>query len=276
MTACKELLASNPDALHELLKNVVDFPLTSANDEKSGNRPFLLCEFNRHGKSHRSPFSNTFHPPLESSEESSLEQLPDDLRKLEIQINEVWDAYRQMYYGGGSIGSVYLRDVDNAAFVGCFLIQKAVADERLSAGQWSSAHMVQVGKVKNGTSLYKIHSTVWVCMEPAEVKATSIGARLQKDSEATHKVGDNANACHLENVGKMIENIEIELRSNLDVIHIPKTREVVESVRKEPMLRGAGIPMMGMPLPKMGAGPMGAHAAMLSQAVLKRAEKPQS
>mmetsp|Transcript_4079 Transcript_4079/g.6992 ORF Transcript_4079/g.6992 Transcript_4079/m.6992 type:complete len:137 (+) Transcript_4079:3-413(+) len=133
--------------------------------------------------------------------------------------------------------------------------------------------MVKVGKANKGSSTYKIHSTVWISMDPADAKDTSIGARVQKDSEEVYKVGDNVNACHLENVGKMIENIEIELRSNLDVIHIPKTREVMEGVRREPMTRGGGIPMMGMPMPGMKGGPMGAHAAMLSQAVLSRNKK---
>ena len=294
----RDLLSSKPDALHEFVHNVLDFPLKSATDEK---RPFLLCEFNRHGDSYRSPFSNTFSPPL-SAEEASIQQPPDALRGLEIQINEVWDAYRQMYYGTESIGSVYLREGDKAAFLGCFLIQKDVTpDEHLSVGKWTSVHTVSVGKVQNGTSTYKVHSTVWVCMDPSDVSAaTSIGARLQKDMEETHKVaGENENASHLANIGKMIEHIEIELRSNLDAIHIPKTKEVFENIRQEPMSKAPALVMTMPPAAMMAkmkkpadggttgtgrpkgvppgaipmGGPMGAHAALLSQAVLKRGKK---
>ena len=50
--------------------------------------------------------------------------LPDDaLRAVEVEANELFDAYRENYYEGGS-SSVYLWSTDNG-FAGCFLIKKS-------------------------------------------------------------------------------------------------------------------------------------------------------
>lgn len=46
----------------------------------------------------------------------------DKLRELEIQTNEVFDAYRELYFEGG-VSSVYLWDLAEG-FAGCFLIKK--------------------------------------------------------------------------------------------------------------------------------------------------------
>jgi hypothetical protein len=62
----------------------------------------------------------------------------------------------------------------------------------------------------------------------------------------------------VENLGKIIEAAEIEIRSNLENLHIPKCFRVVEGIRKEKRKPG---------------GPMGNHATMLNQAVLARGIK---
>ncbi|KAL7219778.1 hypothetical protein ACSBR2_012778 [Camellia fascicularis] len=81
-------------------------------------KEFILCEYNRDADSYRSPWSNKYHPPLEDGLYPSLE-----LRKLEIETNEVFAIYRDQYYEGG-ISSVYLWEDANEVFVACFLIKK--------------------------------------------------------------------------------------------------------------------------------------------------------
>jgi capping protein (actin filament) muscle Z-line, beta len=81
-------------------------------------RNYLLCDYNRDGDSHRSPWSNHYDPPLEDG------FLPSDkLRAMEVQFNELFDAYRELYFDGGT-SSVYLWDLDQG-FAGCFLILKS-------------------------------------------------------------------------------------------------------------------------------------------------------
>ena len=68
--------------------------------------------------SHRSPWSNTYEPAIEDG------FLPSEkLRNMEIEFNELFDAYREMYFEGGT-SSVYLWDQDQG-FAGCFLIKKS-------------------------------------------------------------------------------------------------------------------------------------------------------
>lgn len=66
----------------------------------------------------RSPWSNKYDPPLEDG------FLPSEkLRNMEVEFNELFDAYREMYFEGGT-SSVYLWDQDEG-FAGCFLIKKS-------------------------------------------------------------------------------------------------------------------------------------------------------
>ncbi len=66
----------------------------------------------------RSPWSNTYDPAIDDG------FLPSEkLRNMEIEFNELFDAYREMYFEGGT-SSVYLWDQDQG-FAGCFLIKKS-------------------------------------------------------------------------------------------------------------------------------------------------------
>jgi len=62
----------------------------------------------------RSPWSNEFDPPLEDGTVPSSK-----IRKLEIQANEAFDTYREMYYEGG-VSSVYLWDPEEGSASGSF------------------------------------------------------------------------------------------------------------------------------------------------------------
>jgi capping protein beta len=66
----------------------------------------------------RSPWSNKYEPAIEDG------FLPSEkLRSMEIEFNELFDAYRELYFEGGT-SSVYLWDLDHG-FAACFLIKKS-------------------------------------------------------------------------------------------------------------------------------------------------------
>jgi hypothetical protein len=66
---------------------------------------------------HRSPWSNQYFPAIDDG------FLPSEkLRAMEMEANELFDSYRELYFEGGT-SSVYLWDLDNG-FAGCFLIKK--------------------------------------------------------------------------------------------------------------------------------------------------------
>merc|ERR1712018_473660 len=89
-----------------------------ASDKQVG-KDYLLCDYNRDGDSYRSPWTNSYDPPLEDGAMPS-----ERLRKLEVEANAAFDQYRELYFEGG-VSSVYLWDLD-AGFAGVILIKKAV------------------------------------------------------------------------------------------------------------------------------------------------------
>lgn len=222
------------DTLAAGLLQRVDAPLKVAKDENANDRPFLLCDHNRDGDSHRSPWSNTHIPPLEEG------FLPSGrLRKIEIHANEVFNVYRELYYGKNSVSSVYLWDKngENATdgvvgFAGCFLIQKTVTgDENVKSGYWNSIHVVDVGNVRDGTCQYKLTTTIFISLAPNSNESTAVSGSLVRSRSKKLKATDESS--HIVNVGQLIEDIEVDMRSEIDSLYIQKTRNVVEMIRKD-------------------------------------------
>ena len=111
------LISLVPNETDELLQRI-DQPLQQMKDEKTGQM-FLLCDYNRHGDSYRSPWSNQYIPDIEDGFAPS-----EKLRALEASANATFDAYRELYYEGG-VSSVYFWDLDDG-FAGCFLVKKGM------------------------------------------------------------------------------------------------------------------------------------------------------
>ncbi|KAH8042147.1 hypothetical protein HPB51_021231 [Rhipicephalus microplus] len=130
-----DLIDLVPGLCEELLSSV-DQPLKIATDKKCG-KDYLLCDYNRDGDSYRSPWSNNYEPPLEDG------ALPSErLRKLEVDANNAFDQYREMYFEGG-VSSVYLWDLDHG-FAGVVLIKKGGDGSKKIMGSWDSIHVVEV------------------------------------------------------------------------------------------------------------------------------------
>ena len=98
------LLNLIPDCTDELLQRV-DQPLQEMTCPSTG-RKYLLCDYNRDGDSYRSPWSNKYDPPIEQGFQPS-----EKLREMEVDANTLFDAYRELYFEGGS-SSVYLWDLE--------------------------------------------------------------------------------------------------------------------------------------------------------------------
>lgn len=119
------LTVLRPDLSEEWLQRV-DAPLAVKTDTTGGAaRKYLLCDYNRDGDSYRSPWSNAYDPPLADGFTPSPA-----LRALELEANEVWSSYKDLYYeASGSISSVYMWDLDKG-FAGCWLIKKGARRHR--------------------------------------------------------------------------------------------------------------------------------------------------
>eukprot|EP01039_Chlorochromonas_danica_P003594 gene3594-3935_t len=218
------LLNLIPEETDELLQRV-DQPLKEATDTETG-RKYLLCDYNRDGDSHRSPWSNKYDPPLEDG------FLPSEkLREMEIEFNELFDAYRELYFEGGT-SSVYLWDLDHG-FAGCFLIKKNVSGDRfVQSGCWDSIHVVEVEEAANKSSAnYKLTTTIILTMNvnKSDVGESLWSGTLTRQNTLNSPVTEVKT--HFHNIGRLIEDMETDMRSNLNEIYIMKTREIVNSIR---------------------------------------------
>lgn len=211
-------------ALCEDLLTSIDQPLKIAKDKETG-KDYLLCDYNRDGDSYRSPWSNTYEPPLEDG------SLPSDkLRQLEVEANYAFDQYREMYYEGG-VSSVYLWDLDHG-FAGVILIKKAGDGNKKIKGCWDSIHVVEVQEKSSGRSAhYKLTSTamLWLQTNKQGSGTMNLGGSLTRQVEQDAQVGESSP--HIANIGRMVEDMENKIRNTLNEIYFGKTKDIVNGLR---------------------------------------------
>ena len=160
--------------------------------------------------------------------------------------NEVFDIYRQLYFGKStSVSSVYLWDKheniggtedETKGFSGAFLIHNKVD----SSSYWNSIHVVDVGTIERGRMCqYKLTTTILVSFSPSELgeksaTRTITGTLIRHNSrQCTISSLDSISNLHIVNIGKFIEDVETEMRKEMDSLYIQKTKNIVETIRKD-------------------------------------------
>lgn len=232
--------AETLDAVQQRLQ----LPFIIDDEGEKGEKPFLNCQYNQIQEGvHRSPWTNIGWP---GNIEVPLSAKDEDLRSLEKAANEVWDAYTHLYYGSVAVGSVYLQKVDKGAFQGLFGIRKDG-----STGSWNSAHLVVVDQPNQDNTMctYHIQSTVVIVLDTGasevETSKVKISASVAKNTTQSHKVTKLfMDSNHLENIGTIIEDIEIDIRSSFERVHIPRTHEMVDAIQRDVVKRST--PNMAM------------------------------
>ncbi|KAK7791336.1 hypothetical protein R5R35_011720 [Gryllus longicercus] len=218
-----DLIDLVPSLCEDLLSSV-DQPLKIARDKEMG-KDYLLCDYNRDGDSYRSPWSNTYDPPLEDGSMPS-----ERLRKLEVDANHAFDQYREMYFEGG-VSSVYLWDLDHG-FAGVILIKKAGDGSKKIKGCWDSIHVVEVQEKTSGRSAhYKLTSTamLWLQTNKTGSGTMNLGGSLTRQVEQDAPVGEASP--HIANIGRMVEDMENKIRNTLNEIYFGKTKDIVNGLR---------------------------------------------
>ncbi|XP_014279602.1 F-actin-capping protein subunit beta [Halyomorpha halys] len=219
-----DLIDLVPSLCEELLSSV-DQPLKIALDKGVG-KDYLLCDYNRDGDSYRSPWSNTYDPPLEDG------SMPTErLRKLEVEANAAFDQYREMYFEGG-VSSVYLWDLEMTGFAGAILIKKAGDGSKKIKGCWDSIHVVEVQEKTTGRNAhYKLTSTVmlWLQTNKTGSGTMNLGGSLTRQMEQDAAVSEASP--HIANIGRMVEDMENKIRNILNDIYFGKTKDIVNGLR---------------------------------------------
>ncbi|GLH11923.1 F-actin-capping protein subunit beta [Gryllus bimaculatus] len=202
-----DLIDLVPSLCEDLLSSV-DQPLKIARDKEMG-KDYLLCDYNRDGDSYRSPWSNTYDPPLEDGSMPS-----ERLRKLEVDANHAFDQYREMY------------------FEGVILIKKAGDGSKKIKGCWDSIHVVEVQEKTSGRSAhYKLTSTamLWLQTNKTGSGTMNLGGSLTRQVEQDAPVGEASP--HIANIGRMVEDMENKIRNTLNEIYFGKTKDIVNGLR---------------------------------------------
>ncbi|CAG2213940.1 F-actin-capping protein subunit beta-like [Mytilus galloprovincialis] len=218
-----DLIDLVPNLCEDLLSSV-DQPLKISRDKNVG-KDFLLCDYNRDGDSYRSPWSNTYFPPLDDGAMPS-----ERLRKLEQEANRSFDQYREMYFEGG-VSSVYLWDLDHG-FAGVILIKKAGDGSKKIKGCWDSIHVIEVQEKSSGKSAhYKLTSTVMLWLQTSKDGSgiMNLGGSLTRQGEQDNTVSESAP--HIVNIGRMVEEMENKIRMTLNEIYFGKTQDIVNGLR---------------------------------------------
>lgn len=234
-------LKENPDALSTLFSKY-RLPFEVVESEEEGERPFLNCRDNLVGDKNRSPWTNKLHPITEGG--SPVEDT--ELRVFELKFNEVWDAYKNLYYGHEAVGSVFLSESETAGFTGVFCVQK-----KCSAGTWDSIHLVSAVEAEDRkTCTYRVQSSALLFLTPSDDEQTTldVSASLSKETIKEYKImATHLGSSHIENLGELIEANEIDLRSSLERVHIPKTQEIMDDIKKAELKMPTQVnPLMGM------------------------------
>lgn len=224
----ERIIGLEPQLAEDLLSSV-DVPLKVARDEKQSGRAYLCCDYNRDVDSYRSPWSNEYFPALSSQD---LEESPfpsKELRELEILANDSFDVYRDLYYEGG-ISSVYLWDLDEPGeFAGVVLFKKEGTNKEV----WDSIHVMEATRVDADTFNYRVTSTIILYLENSNRK-TSLSGNLTRQTEKESKVASqDVHQSHITNLGTLIEELESQLRTQLEIVYFEKTRDIFHQTRSQ-------------------------------------------
>ncbi|RKP09383.1 F-actin-capping protein subunit beta [Thamnocephalis sphaerospora] len=210
-----------PHLAEDLLQSV-DQPLRVERCRKTG-REYLRCDYNRDGDSYRSPWSNEYEPELLDGSLPST-----SLRRLEVAANDAFDTYRKMYYEGG-VSSVYFWDLDDG-FAGVVLIKKVNEDQDKPKGAWDSIHVFEA--IERGrNALYKLTSTVmlYAITESEALGSMNLSGSMTRQTEIEYPLDEPGS--HVGNIGRMVEEMELKMRSALQEVYFGKTRDVVNDLR---------------------------------------------
>lgn len=237
-----QLLAGDHDAeTIDAVRQRLQLPFGVDNQSKEveeGEKPFLLCPYNKVKDGvYRSPWTGRAWPGGTDIDRSHKEE---EIRELEAAANEVWEAYTSMYYGSEAVGSVFLQKADKGSFQGLFGIRKDC-----KTGNWNSAHLVVVDQPNSDCTecTYHVKSTVVIALDTGasevETNTVKISASIARNTTQTLKVTEVfLESNHLENIGTIIEDVEIDIRSGFERVYIPRTREMVDSIQKDFAKRG--------------------------------------
>lgn len=204
---------------------------------------FIESDFNKDGDSFRSPWSDTFFPPINSDK-----FLPKELRTLEEKLNILFKQYAKLYYGEKAVSSVYIiysGDNISNGFECHVLIKNNITDsDNLGDNTFlDSISNISVkfvkekdfrdGKKEKIKTIYKSNTifSYYIKIKQFEdcyYNGTINISHLQQNYSQIYLDYDS----HIQFIGTSVEENENNLRNQLDLIYLDKSNYICKSIRK--------------------------------------------
>ena len=230
--------------LREEMKDIYkNFPLQFKINNSDPLGPFIESEFNRDENSYRSPWSNKYFPPKESDK-----LLPNELRELELRINQLIKLYIKLYYSEDAISSAYIMFQDESISNGflCYVFIKSSVknSEHLKDSSFlESTNIISVKFMRersdtpNKERIKIIYKTNTIFLFQLEFKNLAncvySGTKFCDCSKTTDTTNYFDYEKHLRYIGKSIEENEGNLRLKLDKIYLEKNNYICKEMRIE-------------------------------------------
>jgi capping protein beta len=220
----------NKPIADELLATV-DIPLKIGTDS-AGNK-YVLCDYNRDADSYRSPYTNTYEPPIPKP------TLPSEfLRQMEVMANRGFQAYLRQYFDYG-VCSVYCWECDDNSFgVGVFIrkdIEARGQGPNALDGSISCTDVCQVvaTDATRRNFCYSLVSSALVTVR--------WGCRMGRYVHLSGTVSENSvveNAAsgtldHLVTIGEIIEENAGKFVERIRGIYVSKMREILSYLKED-------------------------------------------
>lgn len=216
-------------------------PFTINNSDTLG--PFIESDYNKDGNSFRSPWSNTYFPPIESNK-----LLPKELRELEERLNKLIKLYLKIYYSEDAISSAYISFQDetiSSGFNCCVLIKSRVVNSEYlkdtsfleSSNIISVKFMRERANEPNKEKIKAIYKTNTIFLFKLELKGFDNciynGTKNCDCTKTTYISNYFDYEKHLKYIGNSIEENEGSLRLKLDKVYLEKNNYICKEIRME-------------------------------------------
>lgn len=192
----------------------------------------------------RSPWSNKYWP-AEAAAEAEAYHPPAKLRALETAANDLLDGYRRWYYpAGASVSTAILWEAPEGAsgWCGAWALRSEITSgaegRHVRSGAWDAVHTVRVTPGGADRSAVRVTTSVMLTLAAAGEGSLELGGSLTRDTSRDVAARDDASL--LAAIGKLVEEAEGALRTDLPSLYFAKHKEILDAAR-----RSDAMPVVG-------------------------------
>ena len=226
------------ESMKDIYKN---FPIQFNINNSDPLGPFIESEVNKDGDSYRSPWSNTYFPPIDSNK-----LLPKELRELEQKLNELIKLYKKIYYNEDAISSAYITYSDDQISNGftCTIYIKSNINNSPYLKDDSFLETTNIVLVKfvrersdepNKEKIKINYKTNTIFLFKLNLKGLDNciynGTKNCECKKSTYTTNYFDFEKHLKYIGTSIEENEGSLRLKLDKIYLEKNNFIIKEIR---------------------------------------------